>query len=66
MKTSVKCNKKAPAPRPSQKAPARPHENPLPWWQDDSYNNATTAVVEDPDRYKSNFVNDPPLRRNCY
>ncbi len=71
MKKSIKCHRKGPAPRPNKKAPSKPSENPLPWWHDESYNNdesynSTAAVVEDPDRYKSNFVNDPPLRRNFY
>jgi hypothetical protein len=63
MKRSVKCYRKGPSPKAGKKAPSKPSENPYPWWHDDTYN-STIAVVEDPDRYKSNCVNDPPLRRN--
>lgn len=62
MKRSVKSHAKGQAPKPMKKAPQKPIENPCPWWQDDNYN--TAIVVEDPDRYKSNYINDPPLRRN--
>lgn len=70
MKRSVKCYRKGSSPKPGKKAPSKPSENSYPWWHDDTYNNDdvysnnSMVSVEDPDRYKSNSVNDPPLRRN--